>query len=93
MTSSRTAVHPFTSEEYKRATRCLAKFLPRSCSSFCTFFVFAVILVPMAVFALGAFFALPLWAIECDEVQDGVDDDAPATKDEMCSFYEARAQG
>jgi len=44
--------------------------------------------VPIVVFALGAVFATPLWLIECDEVQDGVEDDATATKDEMCSFYE-----
>jgi hypothetical protein len=31
-----------------------------------SFFVFAMILIPLAVFAVAAFFAVLLWWIECD---------------------------
>lgn len=63
--------------------------LPPSCSAFCTFVVFGIIVVPICVFAISAFFALILWPIECAEArelygEDNVEAQAPG----MCSFYE-----
>ena len=39
---------------------------PGCCAPFMTFFVFAIILIPLAVFTVAAFFAVLLWWIECD---------------------------
>ena len=63
--------------------------LPKCCASFCAFFIFGIVFVPIATFLICALFALPLWAIECAEVTElygaaNVDTSAPG----MCSYYE-----
>lgn len=59
--------------------------------AFCTFFVAGIVLVPLAVFALGAIFAAMLYAIECSEAKNAFGEDTSTWTDEqleMCSFYE-----
>ena len=59
------------------------------CAPFMTFFVFAMILIPLAVFAVSAFFAVILWEIECDAYKHYVAADMASGEDpNMCSFYE-----
>ena len=54
-----------------------------------TFFVFAIILIPLAVFTVAAFFAVLLWWIECDAYMlDVAADLASGEGSDMCSFYE-----
>jgi len=54
-----------------------------------TFFVFAIILIPLTVFAVAAFFAVLLWWIECDAYMlDVAADLASGEGSDMCSFYE-----
>ena len=54
-----------------------------------TFFVFAMILIPLAVFAVSAFFAVILWEIECEAYMHYVAADMASGEDpNMCSFYE-----
>ena len=54
-----------------------------------TFFVFAIILIPLAVFTVAAFFAVLLWWIECDAYMlDVAADMASGEGSDMCSFYE-----
>jgi hypothetical protein len=54
-----------------------------------TFFVFAMILIPLAVFAVSSFFAVILWEIECDAYMHYVAADMASGEDpNMCSFYE-----
>ena len=54
-----------------------------------TFFVFAMILIPLAVFTVAAFFAVILWCIECDAYMlDVAADLASGEGSDMCSYYE-----
>ena len=54
-----------------------------------TFFVFAMILIPLAVFAVSSFFAVILWEIECDAYKHYVAADMASGEDpNMCSYYE-----
>jgi hypothetical protein len=54
-----------------------------------TFFVFAIILIPSAVFTVAAFFAAALWSIECDAYMlDVAADLASGESSDMCSYYE-----
>ena len=46
------------------------------CGPFGAFLVVAVILLPLLIFLVSSIFAVPLWAIECE--------DDPA----LCSYYE-----
>jgi len=62
---------------------------PGCCAPFMTFFVFAIILIPLTVFAVAAFFAVLLWWIECDAYMlDVAADLASGEGSDMCSFYE-----
>ena len=59
------------------------------CAPFMTFFVFAMILIPLAVFAVSSFFAVILWEIECEAYKHYVAADMASGEDpNMCSFYE-----
>jgi len=54
-----------------------------------TFFVFAMILIPLAVFTVAAFFAIILWWIECEAYMlDVAADMASGESIDMCSYYE-----
>ena len=54
-----------------------------------TFFVFAIIIIPLAVFTVAAFFAVILWWIECDAYMlDVAADIASGEGSDMCSYYE-----
>ena len=54
-----------------------------------TFFVFAIILIPLAVFSVAAFFAALLWWIECEAYMlDVAADMASGESSKMCSYYE-----
>jgi hypothetical protein len=54
-----------------------------------TFFVFAIILIPFAVFSVAAFFAALLWWIECEAYMlDVAADMASGESSKMCSYYE-----
>jgi hypothetical protein len=54
-----------------------------------TFFMFAIILIPLAVFTIAAFFAVLLWWIECEAYMlDVAADMASGESSDMCSFYE-----
>ena len=54
-----------------------------------TFFVFAMILIPIAVFTVSSFFAGLLWEIECDAYKHYVAADMASGEDpNMCSYYE-----
>ena len=54
-----------------------------------TFFVFAIILIPLAVFTVAAFFAVLLWWIECDAYMHYVSADLASGEgsDTTCSSY------
>ena len=53
-----------------------------------TFFVFAIILIPLAVFTVAAFFAVLLWWIECDAYMlDVAADLASGEGSDTCSSY------
>jgi len=67
----------------------LSKCRPCSCcAAFCTFVFVGIVIVPIAVFVISAFFAIIMWGIECkeakDEYGDDVDDEAPG----MCDYYQ-----
>ena len=56
------------------------------CGKFMAFFVFGIIVVPVAVFTISAFFALILWGLECSEAVD-----KSCTWEEsdcICSYYQ-----
>ena len=61
--------------------------VPKCCAPFCTFFVFGLIFVPLAVFCISAIFALPLWAVECGEVENYTPS-AWSDEDNICSFFQ-----
>jgi len=46
------------------------------CGPFGAFFLVIIVGIPILIFVLSAFFALPLWAIECEDDAD------------LCEFYE-----
>ena len=57
-----------------------------SCFTFSTVFVSGVVLVPIAMFLICAFFAAILWVLECTDVNEPFGaDDVPQG---VCSFYE-----
>ena len=60
-----------------------------SCSGFLTFVLIAMLLVPVILFAVSAFFGALLMAIECNE-NKGIAGDATtgSAADGTCSFYE-----
>jgi hypothetical protein len=60
---------------------------PKCCAPFFTFVVFGLVFVPIAVFAISAFFGVILWAIECDEYKLEVGEEL-ANGSDVCSFYE-----
>ena len=68
--------------------------LDLTCRVFCgflAFFFFGIVFVPIAVFAICAFFALPLWALECAEVTAEYGpspEDVEASAPGFCSWYE-----
>ena len=55
---------PTRAPKKKRSRRC-----PMCCGKFMAFFVFGIIVVPVAVFTISAFFALILWGLECSEAR------------------------
>jgi len=65
-----------------------------TCSQLCSFLVFGLVYVPIAVFGVSAFFAAPLFAIECQEAKK--EQGLPAIerlcnsqhRSCPCSFYE-----
>jgi polyhydroxyalkanoate synthesis regulator phasin len=69
---------------HARRQRC-----PGCCAPFMTFFVFAILVIPLAVFTVAAFFAVLLWWIECDAYMlDVAADLASGEGSDMCSYYE-----
>ena len=72
-----------------RSGRAHARQRPGCCAPFMTFFLFAFILIPLAVFTVSAFFAAILWEIECDAYMHYVAADIASGEDpNMCSYYE-----
>ena len=72
---------PTRAPKKKRSRRC-----PMCCGKFMAFFVFGIIVVPVAVFTISAFFALILWGLECSEAVD-----KSCTWEEsdcICSYYQ-----
>ena len=61
------------------------------CAPFCGFLVLGLICVPVAVFGISAFFALPLWGLECAEAMEmpGYVDLPWYDENNLCSYYRA----
>jgi len=86
-------MQPLPSSSAKPVRRRRMPTLPRcGClPSFCTFFVSGIVLVPAAVFAIGAVFAAMLYAIECSDAKDIHGENMSTWTEEqlhLCSFYE-----